>query len=132
MQRQSNALTHTFTAGQDLQLAATQYKAIKLDGTIAVVATAAAAIGIVISKPGSGEDGTYVYMGITKARFGAAVNSGAAITVGASGFMTSYSQSAVASGTSIASAPIGRALVQVASGDIAECAVNFISGGLAP
>lgn len=129
MQSNNEAIKFTVTAGQDLSGAASQFKAVKLDGTVAVVATVAAAIGVLITKPGSGEDATIVMAGITKARFGGAVNSGAAITVMASGFFGPYTQ--VASGALPVSSPIGRALVQVASGDIAECTVNFLSGGLA-
>lgn len=121
-------MTHTFTAAQDLSVAGAQYKAVKLDGTIASQAATAAtaAVGILITKPQSGEFGTYAYVGVVKARFGGAVNSGAAIAVTTSGFLAAYT--AAGSGGNV---PIGRALVQVASGDIAECAVNFINGGLA-
>lgn len=121
---QSNqCLAHTITAGQDLSVAGAQYKAIKLDGTIA--ATPQLAIGLLQTKPQSGEHGTYVYLGIAKGVSGAAINSGAAITSTTSGFLIAHTP--VASGSVV---PIGRALVQVASGDIFECAVNFINGGL--
>lgn len=116
-------MTHTFTAAQDLSVAGARYKAIKLDGTIA--GTPQTAIGLLQTIPKSGEFGTYTYLGIGKAVAGAAINSGAALTVAASGFIITHTP--VASGSVVA---IGRALVQAASGDIFECAVNFINGGL--
>ena len=94
-----------------------------------VVATAAAAVGVVVSKAQSGENVTYAALGHCLVRVGAAVNSGAALTIGASGFLTTYAQ--VASGALPVSSPVGRALAQAGSGDLVPAAVNFYTGGLA-
>jgi len=104
-------------------VAAMQYRAVNLAGDLA--ATPQTAIGVMASKPQSGEFGTVHMAGIMKGRFGGAVNSGAAITVSASGFLTAYT--AIGSGGGV---PVGRALVQVASGDVGEFAGNFLNGGL--
>ena len=114
---------YTLTAAQDLSVAGAQYKALKLDGTIA--ATPQLAVGLLQTKPQSGEHGAIAFLGIAKGVAGAAINSGAAITTTTSGFCIAHTP--VASGSVV---PVGRALVQVASGDIFECAVNFINGGL--
>lgn len=118
----------TIKAGQDLTVAGAQYKAIKLDGTIASQAATAAtaAVGLLQTKPASGEHGHVVFLGIAKGVAAGAINSGAAIAVTTSGFLAPY----VAAGSG-GNTAIGRALVQVASGDIFECMVNFINGGLA-
>lgn len=128
MQSNNIPLTHTITAGQDLSVAGAQYKAVKLDGTIASQAATAAtaAIGLLQTKPQSGEHGAVAVLGIAKGVAGGAINSGSAIAVTTSGFLAAYT--AAGSGGNV---PIGRALVQVASGDIFECLVNFINGGLA-
>lgn len=125
----NNNVKHTVKAGQDLSAAVAEGKAIKLDGTIAVIATAAAAVGVVVSKAQSGENVTYAALGHCLVRVGAAVNSGAALTIGASGFLTTYAQ--VASGALPVSSPVGRALAQAGSGDLVPAAVNFYTGGLA-
>lgn len=119
----------TVRAGQDLSVAGAQYKAIKIDGTIAGTPQLARG-GLLQTKPQSGEHGTGVILGIAKGVAGAAINSGAAITVAASGFLTALTPTVIASGT-VGVTPIGYALVQAASGDIFKCAVNFINGGLA-
>lgn len=118
----------TIRAGQDLSVAGAQYKAVKLDGTIASQAATAAtaAVGLLQTKPASGEHGGVVMLGIAKGVAAGAINSGGAIAVTTSGFLGAYTAAGSGGNT-----PIGRALVQVASGDIFECAVNFISGGLA-
>lgn len=118
----------TVKAGQDLSVAGAQYKAIKLDGTIASQAATAAtaAVGLLQTKPQSGEHGAVAMIGVCKGVAAAAINSGAALAVTTSGFLLTYTAAGSGGNT-----PIGRALVQVASGDIFECAVNFINGGLA-
>lgn len=118
----------TIKAGQDLSVAGAQYKAVKLDGTIASqAATAATAgVGLLQTKPQSGEHGAVVFLGVAKGVAAAAINSGAALAATTSGFLTTYTAAGSGGNT-----PIGRALVQAASGDIFECFVNFINGGLA-
>lgn len=118
----------TLRAGQDLSVAGAQYKAIKLDGTIASQAATAAtaAVGLLQTKPQSGEFGSVAMIGVAKGVAGAAINSGSALAVTTSGFLLTYTSAGSGGNT-----PIGRALVQAASGDVFECAINFINGGLA-
>lgn len=112
-----------FTAGQDLSVAGARYKAVKLDGTIA--GTPQLAIGLLWTNPKSGEFGAAAIRGLAKGVAGAAINSGAALTVTASGFLITHTP--VASGSVL---PVGRARVQAASGDIFACRINFEIGGL--
>lgn len=116
----------TIRAGQDLSAAL--YKAVNIAGTIASQAATAptAAIGLLQSKPQSGEHAPVIVFGIAKGVAAGAINSGAAIAVTTSGFLAPY----VAAGSG-GNTAIGRALVSAASGDAFECAVNFINGGLA-
>lgn len=102
-------------AGADLSSA--QYKAIKIDGTIAADASA---IGILQNKPSaSGRDATAGYLGRSRYVAGAAVSAGAQLTVTTSGYMIT-----VTSGTAV----VGKALGAVSSGGIGEGIFNFATG----
>jgi len=102
-------------AGADLS--ALQYKAIKIDGTIAVAGSDA--IGILQNKPGAaGEDATVCYFGHAKASAGAAITKGNRVTLTASGTFLP-----VTSGDGMA----GRALESVSSGGVFEGIFNFVN-----
>lgn len=113
----------TVRAGQDLSVAGAQFKVVTLAGTIA--ATPQTAIGLNQTKTQSGEHATVGVLGVMKGYAGAAINSGAALTVTTSGFLITHTP--VASGSVVA---VGRALVQAASGDLFKGMFNFINGGL--
>lgn len=119
----------TITVVASTDLTGHQFKAIGLDGLVA--ATSVAACGILRNKPKNGDHATVAYKGQMKAISGAAINSGSLVGVTASGFLVSRSNIAqVASGTSILGY-VGKALVQVASGDMFTFVGDFNMGQLA-
>lgn len=97
-----------------------QHKAVNLAGTVA--GAGVTAIGLLKSKPASGEHARVGYFGIMKAYAGGAINSGSALDVANSGFIVAHA--AVGSGGNV---PVGRALQQVASGDLFKGVFNFIN-----
>lgn len=119
--------TVTIVASQDLS--GHQYKAVGLNGLVA--ATSLAALGILQDKPLNGDHATLAYKGQMKGISGAAINSDALVGVTTSGFLIARSNIAqVASGTTI-NGYVGRALVQVASGDVFTFIGDFLAGKLA-
>lgn len=108
--------TWQFRAAADLDGAL--YKVVTVGGTIA--ASAADALGVLVTKPRSGEHGGAAISGVVKAWAAGAINAGAAVTVTTSGFLA-----AVASGGGV---PIGRALAAAASGDLFPAMVSFANG----
>lgn len=98
-----------------------QHKAVTVGGTVA--AAPGTAIGLLKSKPASGEHGQVGWLGEMKAYAGGAINSGTAVTVTTSGFIIAYT--GVASGGTL---PVGRALEQAASGDLFRGLFNFANG----
>lgn len=113
----------TFVAAEDLRLL--QYRAVNAAGNLAD--TPAEAIGVLQTKPHSGEHGAAACMGEAKVKTGGALTAGALVTVAASGFFVAYT--AVASGAQ-PSVPVGKALVACNSGDICRVLVNFANAGL--
>jgi hypothetical protein len=107
--------TITVVAGANLE--SQQYKIVTVAGVIA--ANAAAAVGVLMSKPNTGEHGTVAYQGHMKAYAGGAISAGANITVTASGYMA-----AVASGSGV---PVGRCLTAAASAYVGTYSCNPIS-----
>lgn len=103
------------TAGADLDTAASRFKAVTLNGTIAANPNLAA--GILRHGGKTGETLSVIYEGITKVLAGAAISTvGFPITVTTSGFIIAASSG----GTSI-----GRSLTTCASGDLVQVAVDF-------
>jgi hypothetical protein len=110
--------TFQFVAGADLSDAI--WKVVTVGGTIAP--SAAAALGVLVTKPKSGEHGGAAISGVVKCWAGGAITAGASITVTTSGWMTT-----VASGAGI---PVGKALATAASGDLFPAMVNFANAAL--
>lgn len=107
----------TVPAGQDLNADSVMYKAATLAGTICDAAPATA-IGIIVAKANSGYPLTIAYEGEVKIQASAAVNSGARLTVTASGWF-----GPAAAG----SYGIGRALEGASSGSLFRALVNFVN-----
>ena len=119
----------TITIVASTDLTGHQFKAVGLNGLIAE--TSLAAVGILRTKPLNGDHATVAYKGQMKAISGAVINSGSLIGVTTSGFLISRSNIAqVASGTTI-EGYVGRAQVQVASGDMFTFIGDFTMGQLA-
>ncbi len=120
----------TVVAGADFT-SAHLHKAVNIAGTVA--AAGITAIGLLKSKPNTGEHAQVGYFGVMKAVSGGAINSGTALQIANSGFIVAYvsaiSSIQVASGTFLPGAdlPIGRTLEQVASGDLFKGVFNFIN-----
>jgi hypothetical protein len=109
----------TVVAGADLTVAGNLYKAVAVGGTIA--ATSALSIGLLQSK---GSQNTHVTVGINgemKAFAGAAITSGARLSVTTSGFIIAATSGAVA---------VGKALEAANSGDLFRGYYDFAAGGL--
>jgi hypothetical protein len=78
---------YSFTAGEALNTAGHEGVAIALaDGKVAN--SGDEAVGILASKPESGEHGSIIIMGIGKGRAGAALTKGQRLTVSTSGYFT--------------------------------------------
>lgn len=105
-------------AGQDLSVAGAQYKAVSIAGTIA--ASSAAAFGLAMNKPKSGEHLEVGYFGHLKGYAGAAINSGSAVGVTTSGFLI----------TVTGSNAVGKCLTQAASGDLFDFLGNFVGASV--
>jgi hypothetical protein len=105
------------TAGADFS-STHQHKAVTVGGTVA--AAGVTAIGLLKSKPESGEHAQVGYFGLMKAYAGGAINSGTALDVANSGFIVAHT--AVGSGGNVS---CGRAIDQVASGDLFYGLFNF-------
>lgn len=78
-------LTASFPAGVDLS--ASQYTAVVLNGTAQAIAPAAGVVplGVVQNTPTSGQTASVMLQGITKALYGAAVTAGQSLMVNATG-----------------------------------------------
>lgn len=109
----------TVVAGADLSGADKPFKALAVGGTIA--ATNAAAIGLLLNKPKSGEHATVAYEGELKAWAGAGISAGALLTVTTSGWMITTP------GSGGASLVCGRALEAANSGDLFRGLFNFVN-----
>jgi len=107
-------LSIPIVAGEDLSLAATEYHAIGIAGTIA--ANAGAAMGVLVNRPKLGEDATVGVSGRFRFRAGAAVSAGGRIRVTTSGWFITAT-----SGTNAC----GYALSAVSSGAIGEGVFSF-------
>ena len=94
------------------------HKAVVVGGTIAATA---AAIGLIKSKPASGEHLTVGYKGLMKYLAGGAVTAGVNLTVTTSGFLVSQGSSN--------GATVGKALATVASGDLGLGMLDFTRAG---
>lgn len=109
----------TLVAGADFRTAGI-HKAVAVGGTIA--ATSALTIGLLKSKPASGEHARVGYSGIMEYYAGGAITAGNKLAVTTSGFIIA---AASASGVSV-----GKALVTAASGDLAKGLFDFTNAGL--
>ena len=94
------------------------HKAVVVGGTIAA---SAAAIGLLKSKPASGENATVGYKGLMKYLAGGAVTAGVNLTVTTSGFLVSQGSSN--------GATFGKAIVTAASGDLSYGMFDFSTSG---
>lgn len=113
--------TYQFVAGADLDAAL--WKVVTVGGTIA--ADASAALGVLVTKPKSGEHGGAAISGVVKAWVGSGgVTAGAPLIVVTSGWLAPCP-------TSGGGVPIGRALATAASGDLFPAMVNFANGNVA-
>ena len=95
-----------------------QHKAVVVGGTIAATA---AALGLVKSKPNTGENLRVGYSGIMKFLAGGAITAGVNMTVAASGFIVSQG--------SADGATVGKCLVTAASGDLGLGLFDFTRAG---
>lgn len=109
--------TITVVASQDLT--GHQFKAVDLAGGVGV--TTAGAVGILRTKPETGDHATVAYKGQIKAIAGAAVASGAQVGVTASGFLITVTTSAYC----------GVALAAAGSGDLFPLLADFNFGRVA-
>ncbi len=109
--------TQTIVASADLT--GHQFKPVGLDGLIAE--TTLPAIGLLQTKPLNGDHCTVGYKGQMKAYSGAAINSGSQVGVTTSGFLIAVTTSAY----------VGKAIVQVASGDLFTGIFDFNMGQIA-
>ena len=117
MSVENRFMSLTVVAGADFDVTH-QHKAITVGGT---VAAGPVAIGLLKSKPKSGEHATVGYFGLMKYYAGAAVTAGLNLTVTASGFIVSTGS---ASGTTV-----GKAIEAANSGDLALGFFNFANAG---
>ncbi len=109
---QNEFMTLTVPTATDLSAKANQYKAITVGGTIA--ASAATAIGLLQHNPRSSAVAlTLGVLGTMKAHAGAAVNSGARLTVTTSGYIIAATSANIAAGD-----VRGTALEGASSGDL--------------
>jgi len=110
--------SYQIAAGADFRTVG-QHKAVVVAGTIA--ATADLCIGLIKSKPNTGENLRVGYSGIMKYYADSIHTAGENLTVTTSGFIANTGS---ASGTTV-----GRALVTTASGDLGLGMFNFSHGG---
>ena len=96
-------------AGADLS--AKQYHAVVADsnGALVAVGAGAYAVGLLQNKPASGQPGSFVFSGVSKAKLGGTVAAGAKVAANASGAIVT-----AATGNTV----IGIALAGGASGDV--------------
>jgi len=109
--------SYQIAAGADFRTA-NQHKAVLVAGT---VATTAAAIGLIKSKPNTGENLRVGYKGIMKYLAGGAITAGVNMTPTTGGFMVSQGSSD--------GATVGKALATVASGDLGLGLFDFSTSG---
>jgi len=109
--------TLTVRAGADLTGTDKLYKAVTVSGTIA--ATPATAIGLSRSKANTGEGLTVGWCGEMKAYAGAAISAGALVTVTASGWLITGTNSSY----------VGKALEAAASGHLFRGLFDFTQAG---
>lgn len=105
-------------------LSGNQYRVTDVGGTLAE--SSAVSVGILQTKPNSGQQGTIGYFGHMKGYAGAAVNSATSLKVASGGFLI-----AVASGDG-PGVVVGRALIGANSGDLFEGLFNFINANATP
>jgi len=94
------------------------HKAVVVAGTIAATS---AAIGLLKSKPGSGENARVGYAGVMKFLAGGAITAGLNLIVTTSGFIVSQGSSN--------GATVGKCLVTAASGDLGLGLFDFTRAG---
>lgn len=109
----------TVIAGADLS--GNQFQVVNVAGTLASGAGGSGghtAIGVLLNKPRSGEQGTVGYFGRMKGIAGAAVNAGVSVMVASGGFLI----------TATSGYPgVGKSLLAAASGDSFPFAGNFLN-----
>lgn len=107
----------SIVATEDLSVATARFHAVSFAGL--VVASSSRAAGILVTSAKSGERISAVYEGIVKAAIGGTVTTlGYPLKITTSGWLI-----AAASGD----ATCGRATVACASGDLAECFIDFMT-----
>ncbi len=109
----------TITIVASADLTTHQFKPVGRDGLIAE--SSLAAIGLLQTKPLNGDHCTVGYKGQMKAYSGAAINSDAQVGVTTSGFLIAVTTSSY----------VGKALDQVASGDLFTGVFDFNMGEIA-
>jgi len=118
----------TITIVASTDLTGHQFKAVNINGLIAETSELAA--GILRNKPLNGDHATVAYKGQMKAISGAVINSGSLIGVTTSGFLIARTALALISSedSHVLTGYVGRALVQVASGDMFTFMGDFNMG----
>lgn len=100
------------SAGEDLSGA--QFHAVSIAGSI--IGTNLGALGLVQNKPEAGENASVAVMGYARYRAGAAIATGASVSVTTSGWLITTTSGSIA---------CGKALEAVSSGGIGEGIFNF-------